>query len=315
MSNVLPDNLKDEFTQDEWDGLTDAERQGIIEDGEDDGNPTPEELEAQEAADRKREADAAAAAAATQPEQTDAEREAAAAAAAAKPEKTAEELAADAAAAEAEKPAVTPRPRGVVNATLPDDFDQKVAANEKAQDDLEARYENGDISFAEYRKEQRGLDKESRELERIKDRAELAQESSQEALITHWRGIIDPFTKAHPELSASPQAMQEFDNLLKVTTGPVMQAGGMPGQAEVDKAYRMWCVSNGVEPPAPSAKPAASTKQPVKVPPVLGGLPASTATSVEDGKLAAISRLEGVAYEEALAKLTPAEQEQLSMYG
>ena len=43
MSEVVPESLKDEFTQDEWDNLTDAERAGIVEDATDDGASETEE--------------------------------------------------------------------------------------------------------------------------------------------------------------------------------------------------------------------------------------------------------------------------------
>lgn len=312
MSVSVPDSLKDEFTQEEWNGLTDAERQGVIEDGSDDGNPTPEELERQQEEDRQREADAAAAAeAAKQP--TDAEREAAAAAAAATgktPEQIQQEEAAAAAAQQQAAP-VTPRPRGVVTAELPEDFDQKVSANAQAVKDNDAAYDNGDISHEEWRVANRKLDKESRELDRLADRAELAKESSEQALINHWTSVINPFTAAHPELSEDDVTKTAFDTYLRQTTGPVMEAGGLPGQVEIDKAYELWCKRFNF---TPSGGQQQAAKRDIKVPPTLGGLPASSTTSVEDGKLAAISRLEGVAYEEALAKLLPAEVEQMSKY-
>lgn len=313
MTTAVPEFLQDEFTQEEWNGLTEAEQKGMIEDGEDDGNPTPEELERQQEEERQREE--AAAAAAKQP--TDEEREAAAAAAAAAgtgktdEQKQQEEAAA---AAEAAKPAVTPRPRGVVDAQLPDDFDAQVKANEDAMTALEKRYDDGDISFAEFRAEQRTLDRESRKLDRLADRAELAQESSQQALINNWVAVINPFTAAHPELSEDDVSKSAFDTYLRQTTGPVMEAGGQPGQAEIDAAYALWCKRFNFTPTG-GQQTTTTAKRDIKVPPTLGGLPAASATSVEDGKLAAIQRLSGVEYEEALAKLSSAEIEKLSKFG
>lgn len=318
MSTPVPDFLKDEFTQDAWNEMTEAEREGVISDGEDDGNPSPEELQRQQEEERQREADAAAAAAAKQP--TDEEREAAAAAAAAAANtgKTEEQLQQEAAAAAAAKqeeaPVVTPRPRGVVDATLPDDYDAQVKANEDAMTALDKRYDDGDISFAEFRAEQRGLDRERSKLDRMADRAELAQESSQQALINHWVATINPFTAAHPELAEDDVTKAAFDTYLKQTTGPVMAAGGLPGQAEIDKAYELWCQRFNYTPAGGQQQTTAAQRKENKVPPTLGGLPASNATDVQDGKLAAISRLNGVEYEEALSKLSQAEIEQMSKY-
>lgn len=325
MSDVLPEALKDEFTQDEWNSLTDEERAGIIADGADDGNPTEDELKRQQEEERRQEEEALAAAAANKtPAKTEEEleAEAAAAAAAAGTDKTEEqkqqEAAAAAAAKQDDKPQETqaqlaPRPRGVVDATLPEDFDAKVKANDDAMTALVKRYDDGDMTFTEFYAEQRRLERESRDLERLKDRAELARESSQQALINHWDSLINPFLAAHPELAEDDVTKAAIDTYLKQTTGPVMAAGGMPGQAEIDKAYEMWCKRFGFKPTGQQQTTAAERKE-NKVPPTLAGLPSATATNVEDGKLAAISRLTGVEYEEALAKLTPAELEQISKY-
>lgn len=322
MSIAIPESLQSEFSQDEWDNLTDAERQGMVDDALDDGNPTPEELERQEQEERERE-EAAAAAAKAEPEKTDAEREdeaRAAAAAKTNADTTAQqqqntEQQTTAAQQQEEKPeTLAPRPRGVVEAALPDDFDQQVKANDDAMASLEKRYEDGDISFAEYRNEQRALDKEARRLERLADRAELAKESSQQAMENQWYAVITPFTNAHPELSEDDVTRNAFDTYIRAETAKTLAAGGMPGQAEIDRAYANWCKRFNFK-NENTSEPAKNTRQPNKVPPTLGGLPAASTTSVEDGKLAAISRLEGVAYEEALAKLTPAEVEQLSKFG
>ncbi len=312
MTTAVPEFLQDEFTQEEWNGLTEAEQKGMIEDGEDDGNPTPEELERQQEEERQREE--AAAAAAKQP--TDEEREAAAAAAAATgktdEQKQQEEAAA---AAEAEKNAapVTPRPRGAVEATLPDDYDDQVKANAAARKELRAKYNDGDITFEEYEDQSEQLNDKRQDLRDLKFKADLAQESSEQALINHWVSVINPFTAAHPELSEDDVSKSAFDTYLRQTTAPVMNAGGLPGQAEIDKAYAMWCKRFNFTPDGGQQK-TTTAKRDIKVPPTLGGLPAASATSVEDGKLAAIQRLSGVEYEEALAKLSPAELEQLSKY-
>lgn len=322
MSIAIPDSLKGEFSQDEWDNLTDAEREGMVDDALDDGNPTPEELERQEQEERERE-EAAAAAAKAKPEKTDAEREEEARAAAAAKTGTdtttqqqTTEQQTTAAQQEEEKPvALAPRPRGVVEAALPEDFDQQVKANEEAMEALEKRYDDGDISFAEFRKEQRVLDRKSRELDRLADRAELAQESSQQAMINQWNAVITPFTDAHPELSEDDVTRNAFDTYIRAETSKTLAAGGMPGQAEIDRAYANWCKRFNFKNETTTSEPAKNTRQPNKVPPTLGGLPAATTESVEDGKFAAILRLEGTEFEEALEKLTPAEQEQLSKFG
>jgi len=265
----------------------------MMDDGEgSDADPTPDEQRLQDEAGAKREADAIAAA--TKPTEQAAEQ-------------AAEQPAAEAAAVE-EKPApAIPRPRGVIDASLPEDFEERVKTNEQALLDLDKKYDDGDISHTEWRAELRKLDRESRDLEKMKDRAELARESSQQALMNHWQGLIQPFLGKHPELAEDQVSMDGFDSYLKATTGPVMEAGGTPGQAEIDKAYGMWCKRFNFTPAGEQQQQAPAGKKSITAPPTLGGLPVSNGNSVEDGRWAALDRLEGVAYEEALGKLSAAE--------
>lgn len=289
MTGTVPDFLQDEFTQAEWDSLTDAEREGMLGDeSEEEQQQSEEEQQQQVEADAQREADAIAKATADQ-------------------QTTQEEQQEEAAPATEEQVLpTTPRPRGVIDATLPEDYDQRIAANEKALADLDKAYDDGDISHSEWREQLRKLDRESRELERMKDRAELARESSQQALMNHWQGLIQPFLAKHPELGEDEVSMSGFDSYLKQVTAPVMQAGGAPGQAEIDKAYGLWCKRFNFT-PAGEQQAAPAGKKPITAPPTLGGLPVSNGNSVEDGRWAALDRLEGVAFEEALAKLSPSE--------
>ena len=293
MTGTVPDFLQDEFTQEAWDSLTDAEREGMLGDeSEEEQQQGEEEQQQQVEADAQREADAIAKATADQ-------------------QATKEEQQEAAPATEEQALPTTPRPRGVIDATLPEDYDQRVAANEKALADLDKAYDDGDISHSEWRQQMRKLDRESLDLMMLKERAQLAHESSQQALMNHWQGLIQPFLAKHPELGEDEVSMSGFDSYLKQVTGPVMQAGGAPGQAEIDKAYGLWCKRFNFT-PAGEQQAAPAGKMPITAPPTLGGLPVSNGNSVEDGRWAALDRLEGVAFEEALAKLSPSELDEYS---
>ena len=293
MTGTVPDFLQDEFTQEAWDSLTDAEREGMLGDESEEEQQQGEgEQQQQVEADAQREADAIAKATADQ-------------------QPTQEEQQEAAPATEEQVLPTSPRPRGVIDATLPEDYDQRVAANEKALADLDKAYDDGDISHSEWRQQMRKLDRESLDLMMLKERAQLAHESSQQALMNHWQGLIQPFLAKHPELGEDEVSMSGFDSYLKQVTGPVMQAGGAPGQAEIDKAYGLWCKRFNFT-PAGEQQAAPSGRKPITAPPTLGGLPVSNGNSVEDGRWAALDRLEGVAFEEALAKLSPSELDEYS---
>lgn len=332
MSTTLPDALKDEFTQADWDNLTDAEREGMVEDLDDNGEPSPEEQARIDEEDKQREADALAAAEAKeknqQPEKTDAEREAEAQAAAqAATEKeqdgkttTTENSEENKADGQQEKQSpVIPRPRGMVQADLPEDYDQRVQANKDKRSALRKSYDNGDISFEEYEDQRDELEDERADLREIKLLARVSKDSSQQALTQTWENALTPFLQAHPEVMEDEVSQGGFDTYLREATAPVMQAGGMPGTPEIEKAYEKWCKRFNFTPANGKAETQQATSQapgkPPKVPPTLGGVPSAATSSVEDGKFAALDRLEGPAYEEALAKLTPAEMEAYSQRG
>ena len=294
MTGTVPDFLQDEFTQEAWDSLTDAEREGMLGDESEEEQQQGEgEQQQQVEADAQREADAIAKATADQQANQEEQQEEAAPA------------------TEEQVLPTSPRPRGVIDATLPEDYDQRVAANEKALADLDKAYDDGDISHSEWRQQMRKLDRESLDLMMLKERAQLAHESSQQALMNHWQGLIQPFLAKHPELGEDEVSMSGFDSYLKQVTGPVMEAGGAPGQAEIDKAYGLWCKRFNFT-PAGEQQAAPAGKKPITAPPTLGGLPVSNGNSVEDGRWAALDRLEGVAFEEALAKLSPSELDEYS---
>lgn len=299
------------YTAEQWDSLTDEEQEGILSDDGDEEEEEEGEAEEQARLEREKEAE--------QARQAEEEARAAAAAKKQKPEQPAKPAAEEEQLADAdqqqeeqqeEEQPITRRPRGVVNDTLPEDYDARVKANDDAQDKLEKQYEDGDISFSEYRKEQRKLDREGRDLERLKDRADLAQESSQNAMHAQWDAHIGAFLPQHPELTGSTLKQKAFDECLRATTGPVLEAGGMPGVREIQKAYEMWCGEFNFTPQAKPAAPA--PKKQNKVPPTLGALPASTQTDTEDGRWANLDRLADAdpeAYEEALSRMSAADRD------
>ena len=317
MSDVVPESLKDEFTQDEWNNLTDAERAGIVEDATDDGASETEEQRIQREEEERAREEAAKANA--NPEKTDKEREAEAAANATDDGKTEEQRQQEAEQQQQQEQqaAIVPQPQGVLKGELPADYDDKVKANAEARKELRRKYNDGDISFDEYEEQAEELAEQRQELRDLKFKAELATESQRQAIVNNWIAVINPFTAAHPELSEDDVARNAFDHYCQQETGKTLQAGGQPGQAEIDRAYAAWCKRFNFTPAGGQRQQEQQqeAQKNRKVPPALGGLPSSATNEVQDGKLAAISCLTGVAYEEALAKLTPAELEQLSMYG
>lgn len=304
-------SIRDQYTDEEWDMLTPEEQEGLLSDDEDEEEEQEEEID-EAAAQAKAQADADAQAASDKKAADDAEAAAAAAAEAEKkaapagePEKKEEQE---------EKPVITPRPRGVLNDKLPDDYSDRVTANNTAQDELAQKYEDGDISFAEYNKGMRKLNEEAMDLREIKMRAEIADQSGNNALQQSWDAAMSVFLETHPEAISTPVRQNAFDQILREITAPVMQAGGMPGQKEIEKAYSRLAEEFGFSAKAPDATtPAAKDKKPNKVPPTLGAVPAAAQTNVDDGKFAHLDKLadeDPEKFEAAMLKMSDAERDE-----
>lgn len=301
-------SIRDQYTDEQWEELTEEEREGILSNDEDGEEEEQEEQIDEAAAQAKAQEDAAAQAAADKQKTDDA----------AAAEKATADAAAEKAKAdpepEPEKPVVAPRPRGVLNDTLPEDYSQRVEANIAAQDELAQKYEDGDISFAEYNKGMRKLTDEAMDLREVKMRAEISEQSSTNSLQQHWDGLMSSFLGAHPEAISTPVRQNAFDQILREVTAPVMAAGGMPGQAEIDKAYARLAEEFGIQAKQPDpnkgAEPPAAKKE-NKVPPTLGAVPAAAHTDVDDGKWAHLDRLaeqDPMKFEDTLLKMSEAER-------
>ena len=295
----------DGYTEEELALLTDEERAALAEPDEVEEEENNDDAEAQ----AKAEADAAAKAEADAKAESDKKAEEDAAAAKVQAE-------ADAAKKtepepEPEKTVVTPRPRGVLNDTLPEDYQQRVEQNAAAMKDLRKKYNDGDISFDEYEDARDKLADEKQDLREIKLRSEISDQSATVSLQQHWDTIMGTFLGAHPEAISTPVRQNAFDQILREVTAPIMAAGGMPGQAEIDKAYAQLAKEFGLDAKKPETEQK-QEKQPNKVPPVLGGLPASSATGTEDGRWAQLDRLidtDPLRYESELAKLSEADRD------
>lgn len=299
-------SIRDQYTDEQWEELTEEEREGILSNDDDGEEEEQEEQIDEAAAQAKAKEDAAA--------QDVADKKATDDAAAAQAEADAAAKAKSEPEPEPEKPVMAPRPRGILNDTLPEDYSQRVEANNTAQDELAQKYEDGDISFAEYNKGMRKLHEEAMDLREVKMRAEISEVSSTNSVQQHWDGLMGSFLTAHPEAISTPVRQNAFDHILREITAPVMAAGGMPGQAEIDKAYARLAEEFGIQAKQPDgdngAQPPAAKKE-NKVPPTLGAVPAAAHTDVDDGKWAALDRLadtDPMKYEETLQKMSEAER-------
>lgn len=228
----------------------------------------------------------------------------------------------DANATQEQEPAKAAQPVPLFKADVPEDIEAKFQAIDAREEALIEKFEDGDLTTREYNAELRKLNKERSDLEWVQRKAELSQESTQTQREQQWYNEVGSFVKTHPLIEKNETMWNSFDAVLRKVTAETIAAGGWPGQADIDKAYKQWAEDLGIatDAPAPAAEkkdtPAApAAKKELKVPPTLAKVPAASHEDTDDGKYAYLDKLadeDPLEYEKALQKLSPAEWEEYS---
>ena len=197
------------------------------------------------------------------------------------------------------------------NADLPADIEAQRTALDEKEAAIDQQYDEGDILFTEHKQALRDINKQRNALDRAELKAELAAEAYQTQIDNSWQASQEAFFSAHPEFKIDNEAKwAAFDQLVKNETKSVLDKGGAVGVPELERAYTKYKQAFNIEAASPKQAKAPASKNEGVVPPNLGKLPAATANDTYDGKFAHLDRLEGVAFEDALAKLSDAQRDE-----
>lgn len=210
-----------------------------------------------------------------------------------------------------------PQPKPLFHSQIPADIQAQRTAIDAKEDALDKQFDEGDITFSEHKKALRELNRERSALDRAELKAELSAEAQQAQIDNSWDAAQAAFFSAHPEIKTDNEAqMAALDHLVRQETKAVLEKGGAIGVPELERAYKKFKEAFNIQDPAPKQEQQQQQKQtkaPKKenvVPPNLGKLPAATANDTDDGKFAHLDRLEGTAFEDALAKLSDAQRDE-----
>lgn len=294
------------YTNDELDLLTEEERAGLIEE-----QGAPEEVKAETEAGKEPAAEAAPTAT---PEVV-----------AAEPEKPAEAAAPDAEAPPAEERSEPPAKATVPNWTVPADTDAKLQALDAKENEVEAKFQSGEVTNAQYREQVRAIDKERRAVEGAKLKAEIAAETKAAV----WaQQTVSGFLDAHPIYGQNETLFAALDievrKLQASAADPFSPSILTKAHAKVQAAFSAF----GGPKEAPAEKQKAETKPEAKpapkapekqievkprdpVPPSLAKVPAAEVESTDGGKFAYLDRLQSSdyeAFEGELSKLSDADR-------
>lgn len=305
------------YTEDELSGLTDEERAALEEAGEDDTTTTmAESLEGDgddasgEDTTGKGDADADdAAGKANDDDQGDGTAGDGGAGAGADADAGTEQPNQAAATIDAGKPAP------LLVAEAPADAEARLAAIGQQKSDLIAKFDDGDITAKEYQTSLDQLAKEERGIERAVDKARLASEMRQQQEVNNWMGQVEKFTSTeHPEYGTSKVRWMALDAFVKEIGSDPANAG-LSGPQILAQAHQRVVDDLGES----AAKPKADGKQPplkgskALPPKTLAAVPAAESNTMEDGRWAALDRLQAndpMAHEDKLMKLSEAERDE-----
>lgn len=229
------------------------------------------------------------------------------------PEKTPEELEAEAAAAaeaEAQAETVARKPRPLFKAEVPADLAEQRTALDTKEDDLAAKFDEGELTTKEFNQQIRAINRERNALDKIELKAELVAESTQSRSEESWDDVTAAFFDEHPDILKSTGKLAALNQFVMQETAKTMDKGQTAGRADLDRAYKLYCADMGIEPAAAEQKPAGRKPPtvPKNVPPTLRNVPAAETADTDDGKFAYLDNLNGEDFERALEKLTPSEQ-------
>lgn len=208
--------------------------------------------------------------------------------------------------AEQEKPAPQKPQSALPDWKAPEDAKSKLQELDTQLDELAAKFDEGELTAAELRAQSRDIEQQKRDLDRQLLKEELAQETqadlAQRAQDAWYNTTVPQFLERFPEYAAKPILMGALDQAVRA-----LQAEQPDNQFDADilaKADAQIRAELGLPQRDGKAAPAPAAKTERELPPTLSGVPSADIDDIDgSSEFAAIDRLEGVDYENALARM------------
>ena len=187
--------------------------------------------------------------------------------------------------------------------------------------ELQAKFDEGDITSGELASGLKEIAKNRGEIEWALRKNELAEEMATQARDNAWNAEVRRFMDGPGKIIGTSESMTiAFDSVVrKVTADPNNQK--LSDRQMLERAHKIFTsdiATLGGDKPAAKAeddKPAKDAGKPrrdIKAPPTLANVPSAEIESADGGKFAALDRLaetNPIKFEKAFAKLPPAEQQ------
>lgn len=227
-------------------------------------------------------------------------------------------------------PARSPAPR--YEAALPADYDNQVKALAERESELKRAFRAGELEFDEFETRRDELLREREGLTIARTKAEIAQEMNAQTAEQQWRATVERFldtSAAALDYRKDSEAMADLDGFVKMLAGREAHAR-QPMEWFLSEAHkrvmalRAAAVAPGSAPapvPAPAPGPAADRKAEAAaarkprmdaVPATLAQVPGADGPGDVGGEFADVLSLDGMEYETAIARMSPAQREKFA---
>jgi hypothetical protein len=206
-------------------------------------------------------------------------------------------------------------------ATLPADYDTKVADLGEREKALKASFRNGELEFDDFEAKRDELLREREALTVARTKAEISQEMTAQTAEQQWRSTVDTFIAATAKAGSIDYAkdaekLADLDAFVKMLAGKDENAQ-RPMDWFLAEAHRRVQALHGA--PAAARAPAPQTsvdraraaRKPAAdaIPTTLAQVPGSDGPGDVAGEFADVLALDGMEYEAAIARMTPAQRE------
>lgn len=213
------------------------------------------------------------------------------------------------------------QPRPALEYELPADWKERMDNVQTQLTELEAEWDDGEIEADAYKAKRAELRNNEKELDRQFTKAEIAADFHQQQAQNQWVDDVKDFFKDYPQFQPNGDTPDDNDNPLydALDAHVVKIAKANPelsGKQVLSKALERFPESMRNQASKDEGKADTKSKTKAKgkqrrdVPPTLRNVPASSVTETDSGgKFAHLDKLDGVALEKAMARMSDAERD------
>lgn len=201
----------------------------------------------------------------------------------------------------------------LIKADAPANAQERLDAIAAEKAALIEKFDGGELTTKEYTEALEKLSDERDELRWSLRKNQLSVELTEQQKLDAWFSEVHTFASENPVLQSSPVIWNAFDEVVK-RVGSDPATANLPDREGLELAFRILKQELGPLVGGASAPTPAPSTPPVErhVPPTLAHIPAAAIDTVADARFDSLDRLSNTdpeKYEEAFAKMSPADQQ------